>query len=125
MQKRKCEALKKFQAESCAILVDICIQKWDVDIIHTEVEQVVYKLTIADLATGIRMKLDKMFPIAAILKDESFLSDVDAFKNDMSKAVMVYAEAFFDLVRPAWESTVLQQKQRTRARYTRELRSSK
>ena len=61
-----------------------------------------------------------MFPTAAILKDESFLSDVDAFKNDMSQAVMMNAEAFFDLVRPAWASTVLQLKNKEQEHVTQE-----
>ena len=33
-----------------------------------------------------------------------------AFKNGMSKVVMMNAKAFFDLVHPTWESTVLQLK---------------
>ena len=100
--------------------MDICIQKWDVDIIHTEVEQVVYILAIVDLATGLKMKFGKKIPLAAIISKRSFQSDVDAFKNDMSKAVMMNAEAFFDLVRPAWESTVLQLKNKEQEHVTQE-----
>ena len=78
-------------AESCAILLDLCIREWDVDIIHTEVEHVVCKLAIADLAAGLKMKFGKKIPLTAIISKESFQSDVDAFKKDMSKAVMMNA----------------------------------
>ena len=54
------------------------------------------------------MNFGEKIPLTVILSKESFQSEVDAFKNDMSKVEMMDAKAFFDLVHPAWESTVLQ-----------------
>ena len=89
-------------AESCASLLDLCIREWDVDIIHTEVEHVVCILAIVDQAAGLKMNFGEKIPLTAIISKDSFQSEVDAFKNDMSKVVMMDPEAFFDSVHPAW-----------------------
>ena len=85
----------------------LCTQEWDIDVIRTGVEQVVYTIAVADLATDLRMSFGNKIPFAAITSKESFQSDVDAFKNDMAENVRINAEAFFELVQPAWESVVL------------------